>query len=143
MKKKTTTLYKHWMNILLILSVLFIFYLTMLPHQSLGIGMQKCGVKLNPFNIFHYSHSFYSTFIVNDIGNIVLFMPFGFVLAMRLSKLNKRSIVLVGCLLSIFIETVQLLFIPNRCTDIDDVFLNTLGTFLGCLCWNKGFASRR
>ncbi|MFD2618583.1 VanZ family protein [Terrilactibacillus laevilacticus] len=38
----------------------------------------------------------------------------------------------MGCLLSISIECIQL-FMANRCSDIDDVILNTLGAWVGYL----------
>lgn len=120
-------------NVLFIVSILFIIRLTMFPESLLGIGEGKGGVNLVPFFtigdlLFHHS---FSDFILNNIGNIILFLPFGFFLPMRCRKINKLSkSLLVGMAFSVSIEIVQL-FMPNRWTDIDDVLLNTLGTGIG------------
>ncbi|GGH84251.1 glycopeptide antibiotics resistance protein [Pullulanibacillus pueri] len=121
-------------NALLVLSILFILFFTFLPHSSLGIGVEKGHLNLNPLAMFHFAS--FSSFIINNIGNVMLFIPFGFTLSMRLPNQNKWRIVGIGCLLSMMIEITQL-FMPNRCTDIDDVILNTLGTFLGYLFYFK------
>ncbi|WP_180232245.1 VanZ family protein [Priestia megaterium] len=120
-------------NVLFIVSILFIIRLTMFPESLLGIGEGKGGINLVPFYkmrdlLFHHS---FGNFILNNIGNIILFLPFGFFLPMRFKKINNLSkSLLVGMLLSVSIEIVQL-FMPNRWTDIDDVLLNTLGTGIG------------
>lgn len=71
--------------------------------------------------------------LVNFFGNIVGFMPFGFFSCLLFKGGSARKAVLIGLSVSIFIEAWQL-FIP-RCTDIDDLWLNTLGAFLGYLLW--------
>ncbi len=64
--------------------------------------------------------------------NVVLFVPLGFLLPLIWSDLNKmKYICTAGILLSLLIEVSQLLNI--RCTDIDDLILNTAGAILG-LC---------
>ncbi|MBX9988612.1 VanZ family protein [Priestia aryabhattai] len=120
-------------NILFIGSILFIIRLTMFPESSLNIGGEKGGINLVPFYtigdlLFHHS---FADFIVNNIGNIILFVPFGFFLSIKFKKIDSLSKgFLVGMVFSISIEIVQL-FMPNRWTDIDDVILNTLGTGIG------------
>ncbi|MDG0060834.1 MULTISPECIES: VanZ family protein [Priestia] len=120
-------------NVLFLASIVFIIRLTMFPESSLGIGEGKGGINLVPFYtmrdlLFHHS---FSDFILNNIGNIILFLPFGFFLPMRFKKIDNLSkSLLVGMLLSVSIEIAQL-FMPNRWTDIDDVLLNTLGTGVG------------
>ncbi|WP_386081715.1 VanZ family protein [Terrilactibacillus laevilacticus] len=124
----------RWLsNALTIFSILFIFYMTILPHSELGIGVSKGFINLNPFLIFNQGLT-YSSLVVNDFGNILLFVPFGFFLSIRFPQLKLSRVVLFGCLLSITIECIQL-FMANRCTDIDDVILNTLGAFVGYLVW--------
>ncbi|MDH2362490.1 VanZ family protein [Priestia megaterium] len=123
----------NWINILFLASILFIIRLTMFTESSLGIGEGKGGINLVPFYtmkdlLFHY---LFGDFILNNIGNIILFLPFGFFLPMRFRKIdNLPKSFLVGMFFSVLIEIVQL-FMPNRWTDIDDVLLNTLGTGIG------------
>ncbi|AKP76093.1 putative integral membrane protein [Priestia megaterium Q3] len=124
---------RNSINVLFLVSILFIIRLTMFPESLLGIGEGKGGINLVPFFtiadlLFHHS---FGDFILNNIGNIMLFLPFGFFLPMRCEKINKLpKSLLVGMAFSVFIEIVQL-FMPNRWTDVDDVLLNTLGTGIG------------
>ncbi|AJI22125.1 VanZ family protein [Priestia megaterium] len=124
---------RNSINVLFLVSILLVLRLTMFPESSLGIGEGKGGINLVPFYtmrdlLFHHS---FSDFILNNIGNIILFLPFGFFLAMRFRKIdNLPKSFLVGMFFSVLIEIVQL-FMPNRWTDIDDVLLNTLGTGIG------------
>ncbi len=71
--------------------------------------------------------------MINLLGNIVCFMPFGF-LAPTISKKkifkNVISVTLMAMLFSIFIETAQLITKVGA-FDVDDIFLNTVGGLLG------------
>lgn len=71
--------------------------------------------------------------IINLLGNIVCFMPFGF-LAPTISKKkifkNVISVTLMAMLFSICIETAQLVTKVGA-FDVDDIFLNTVGGLLG------------
>jgi len=66
---------------------------------------------------------------VDVIGNLLLFLPF----AAGLSLLNWRvgSVVLTGALLSLTVETLQLLLIPGRDASLSDLLTNTLSSWLG------------
>ena len=55
------------------------------------------------------------------------FIPYGFLLP-SLYEIKGKHVVLLGLSLSLFIELSQL-FLP-RLTDIDDIILNTFGTFI-------------
>ncbi|WEG13288.1 VanZ family protein [Pullulanibacillus sp. KACC 23026] len=121
--------------ILLIGSLIFIYHFTMTPTANLGIGTSATGgVNLDPFKImddYHQANARY--FIINEFGNVALFMPFGFFLPMTFKKIRAfMLVVFIGCLLSICIELAQLKM-PTRWTDIDDVILNTTGAALGCI----------
>ena len=68
----------------------------------------------------------------NLFGNIMLFMPMGFLLKAFNRKRSSWTIVLTGALISISIELLQYVFKVGVC-DIDDVILTTLGTWGGVL----------
>lgn len=72
-------------------------------------------------------------FLINFLGNIVMFMPLGFALPL-LWDLSDAKVIACGFGASLFIEFSQLFL--TRGTDIDDLGLNTLGTILG-LCLYK------
>lgn len=79
-----------------------------------------------------YTYGWHVT-IVNLLGNVVCFMPFGFLLPTisrkRILK-NVISVTLFAMLFSAGIETAQLITKVGA-FDVDDIFLNTVGGFLG------------
>jgi glycopeptide antibiotics resistance protein len=77
-------------------------------------------------------HSFY--FFGNLFGNIVLFMPFAFVMMWVLNMTQVWKIAVAACLLSLTIEVLQY-YTARGVADIDDVILNTIGAIAGAyLC---------
>ncbi|WP_283592904.1 VanZ family protein [Paraclostridium bifermentans] len=74
-------------------------------------------------------------FLYQNVGNLVLFMPFGF-FACAKTKCNIKKVVFASLALTLFIEFNQG-FIPYRFCEIDDVWLNTLGGFLGSYLYIK------
>lgn len=75
------------------------------------------------------AHAITDWFVKNLACNVIMFMPFGFLLPC-FSKLKGWKLVLAGCLLSIAIEVLQYAAAIGQ-MDIDDVILNTAGTALG------------
>ena len=68
-------------------------------------------------------------FYRNIIGNIIMFIPFGFFTAYYL-KLNKKSIIFyLTLIVSIVIELIQLKI--GRAFDVDDIILNMAGSLIG------------
>lgn len=74
-------------------------------------------------------------FLYQNVGNLVLFMPFGF-FACAKTNCNTKKAVFASLALTLFIEFTQG-FIPYRFCEIDDVWLNTLGGFLGSYVYIK------
>jgi glycopeptide antibiotics resistance protein len=69
----------------------------------------------------------------NLLGNMVGFIPFGFLLPLLLPWFrNGFKILLSGFLLSLCFETAQLIF-DLGVFDVDDLILNTLGCLTGFL----------
>lgn len=67
--------------------------------------------------------------IENVFGNMILFVPLGFLGVLALRR-GVTTLVLLGLCLSVFIEATQLA-LGRRWVDIDDVLLNTVGAALG------------
>jgi len=123
---------------------------TIIPKFEFGMGkgIVKSGISeinLIPFKVFVdtykevFINGYINYFIVNFLGNIMLFIPIGFFIAL-LWKLNDKRVILIGFCISLFIEFCQLFL--NRGTDVDDLILNTVGTILGLLLYkflNKKF----
>ena len=72
-------------------------------------------------------------FIVNIFGNVIAFMPYGFLLPLLNRTYRKfYAIVILGILFSLIIETAQLL-LKVGVFDVDDILMNSLGGVLGYL----------
>ena len=70
----------------------------------------------------------------NLLGNIILFIPIPFVLAWYFKMNRFLPILFTGFLISLSIELLQYIF-DVGVADIDDIILNTLGTFAGFFCY--------
>lgn len=72
---------------------------------------------------------------LNLLGNVIGFVPLGFLLPVICSDLKKSWIVIhLGMTISIVVECLQLILRVGSC-DVDDVILNTIGTAVGYLCY--------
>jgi len=69
--------------------------------------------------------------MLNLAGNVVCFMPLGFVLPIITDRnWGIIKVTLMSFLASLFVEVLQLVSKLGSC-DVDDMILNTLGGFLG------------
>lgn len=75
----------------------------------------------------------YLAAFLNLAGNVIGFIPFGFIVPVIGKKMKNGLLVSVcGFCLSLFVESMQLIFKVGS-FDVDDLLLNTLGTVLGYL----------
>ena len=68
-------------------------------------------------------------FIRNILGNILMFVPFGFFTSYYLKLDKKRIIFYLTLVVSVVIELIQLKI--GRAFDVDDIILNMVGSLLG------------
>ena len=74
-------------------------------------------------------------FVINLFGNILAFMPWGFMVPVIRKKPGKfLYTVLSTFVLSLCIETIQLVAKVGS-FDVDDLILNTMGGLAGCLVY--------
>lgn len=84
-------------------------------------------------------------FLINFLGNIIIFIPFGFIIPL-LWNVSNTKVIIIGFCSSLFIEICQLFL--ARGTDIDDLMLNTFGVIIGLLIYkllirkNKQFINK-
>ncbi|WP_071120039.1 VanZ family protein [Romboutsia timonensis] len=122
----------RFIDLSLFLSFIFIISQTLFPIE-LDANFDGFEVyNLIPFRvpINIYLNYDFSYFIHQVFGNIVLFIPFGFFIFLKNS--NVRKSILIIFLLTLSIEFIQG-FIPYRFCEIDDLWLNTLGGYIGIL----------
>ena len=116
-----------------LLALIFMIYILCLYYVVTYQDVNYGGVNLVPFKeMFRYSFGS-PKFVKNVVGNILMFLPFGFFVSYYL-KANKVGYPLVLTLIvSLTIELVQLKI--GRVFDIDDVILNVIGGFCGFLIY--------
>ena len=68
-------------------------------------------------------------FYRNIVGNIIMFIPFGFFTSYYLKLDKKRIIFYLALIVSVVIELIQLKI--GRAFDVDDIILNMVGSLLG------------
>ena len=77
----------------------------------------------------------YDGWLINIIGNVTMFIPVGLVWPVCFKQLDTlKKTVLWGAAFPLFIEITQIPFY-SRCSDVDDLILNTTGIFLGALIY--------
>lgn len=106
-----------------------------LVHRSAGERISSGnGINLTPFMTIDRFTNFrnFGMSMVNLVGNIVMFIPLGYLIPLLWEKTRRFwKILLIGIFLSCFIECFQLFI--DRTVDVDDVLLNTIGVILGYL----------
>lgn len=128
--------------------VLFIAYLILLAYflffsESFGRSSQlraEYAYNLIPFKeirrFFVYRHKLgMEAFLLNTVGNVICFMPFGFFLPI-VSRRSRRwyNTILLSFTFSLCIEITQLVFKVGS-FDVDDMILNTLGGISGYILY--------
>ena len=116
-----------------LLTYLFGIYIMCLFTVVTYQDVESYGNNFTPFKeMFRYTLGS-NLFIKNVIGNMVMFMPYGFFTGYFL-KINKVSVVLLLCMLvSTSIEVIQGYI--GRVFDIDDIILNVIGSIIGFLIY--------
>lgn len=119
--------YKELFSLLFILYVMCLFEVVTLQDNNYGLS------NIIPFReIFRYSIGS-RLFVKNIIGNILLFLPYGYFSSYYLNGKKVWPIAILTAIVSLTIEIVQLNI--GRTFDIDDVILNTCGGVLGFLIY--------
>ncbi len=123
--KKKVSILNEVMLLLFVAYILILFQLV--TYESNGFN----GVNFIPFReILRYDWGT-KEFTRQVIGNIILFIPFGFFITYYANIKNIGSAFFTTVAASIVIETVQ--YFIGRSFDIDDIILNVIGGLLGFL----------
>lgn len=119
--------YKEFSMLIFILYVTCLFEIVTIQDQNYGLS------NFVPFHeIFRYEIGS-RLFIRNIIGNILLFLPYGYFVSEYLKSNKIWTIGFLTMIVSLTIEIVQLNI--GRTFDIDDIILNTLGGLFGYLLY--------
>ncbi|MCT2536329.1 VanZ family protein [Aquibacillus koreensis] len=124
----------------------FLLYLLFFSHYRQAVK-GNVGYNIIPFeSILSYLSNFdkFSIYVLTDnfFGNILAFIPFGFLLPTIWTKVRAFiKILALSCCCSLSIELAQFLFQVGA-FDVDDIILNTVGGGVGFslyLLIKKGF----
>lgn len=141
MKTKKINLKREILLLIFYLFLVGLFSQTIIPKFDSNNNLIVSKVRLNliPFKIVYDTilelkkgNIYY--FLISFIGNIIMFVPIGFFIKL-LYKISDKKVVLIGFLISLFIEITQIF--TGRQTDIDDIILNIIGVYIGIIFYKK------
>ena len=155
MQKQTKKHIKTIGAILFLIYIGFLFYFLFFAEEyNRNIVAENYRYNLTPFKEIIRFWSYRAqlgmkTVVINLLGNIAAFIPFGLFVPIISIKLRKAwKVILLGALLSTAVELLQLVTRVGSC-DIDDLILNTTGTIIGylifCICnvvWRNTYGKK-
>lgn len=102
------------------------------------LGFGRTQMNINIVRLIPLASTFYfvsnsllwSHIIINLVGNIVMFIPFGF-LGWIFPKLNQYRILMINFVFVLIIAESMQYFTRLGVFDIDDILLNSVGVSIG------------
>lgn len=133
-----------------IIFALYIFFLLYFLIFSEIYGrsgvMQDYHYNITPFQeierFWKYREQLGWMSYINLFGNVLIFVPFGFMEPLASKKRSFWATLIDGCLVSLSVEIFQFITKVGR-FDVDDLMLNTTGVALGYVCFLVWNAIRR
>ncbi len=121
--------------------ILLCYFLFLSDHYGRGIISEEYRYNLELFKeikrfIKYRERLGFENFVVNILGNVLAFAPFGFLLPM-LKKSYRRFIVitLLSILFSLSVELLQM-YTKVGVFDVDDILMNSIGGVLGYIAYS-------
>lgn len=124
-----------------VLALFGVVFLPLRPVAPDAVRYLSASISLLPTHtIIGILQDFHGQVIRQLVGNIVLFVPLGFLLpALSASRRRLGATVVTAIMASVGIEMIQLAMLltmtSQRAVDVDDVILNVTGAVLGHLVW--------
>lgn len=149
MKRKTkSSLAKRFVGGLM--TICFFVYMALLLYFL--FFSEKYGRTMR-YDEYHYNLEFFQEierfyriggngFLINIVGNVVAFVPFGFLVPVMYREQRKKKVIIgryirsfffvsiLGLFFSFIVEGTQLVTRVGS-FDVDDLFLNTIGVMIG------------
>lgn len=126
--KEKFVFFKDFYTLLFVLYMLALYYLLLSTENATAYG-----TNLIPFKEMTRYSMGSKGFFYNVIGNIALFIPFGYFVSNYIKANKTHQIVLISIISSLTAELIQ--FKIGRAFDVDDIILNTVGAIIGFLCY--------
>ena len=116
--------HEEFLNLLFIVYILLLFELLTGTENNNGSG-----INLVPFSeIMRYPVGS-KMFIYNVLGNILLFVPYGYFVTRYIEGKSLYQIFVISFITSLTVEILQVKL--GRSFDVDDILLNVIGGVLG------------
>ncbi len=129
--KKEVVFYREILMLFFMIYVLCLFQIV--TFEDSYLGSYDTHFNLVPLKeILRYSFGS-RLFFKNVVGNLVMFMPYGFFASYFTKMDNKYYALSLIAFASVTIETTQLAI--GRVFDIDDIILNIIGGMIGYLIY--------
>ncbi len=126
----TQKLVKKGGTLVLCIYLLALLYATLFIYNYYPYGKSVNLVLFDSIKLMWESGSYW-LILKNIIGNILLFMPLGFLIPLVSKKGNSVLLIaILGFATSTVIELLQY-FVAQRIFDIDDILLNAIGAVVG------------
>ncbi len=140
--------YRAFGKILFVIYIVFIFYFLLISEVYGRTG--EAGERHYNLVLFREIRRFWTyreqlgafATLANLLGNILVFVPFGFLMAMASKYRSFLNTIFYSFVLSLVVEVTQL-FLCVGSFDVDDLLLNTVGGLLGYLVFLACNATRR
>lgn len=142
-----------WLTIFITYITLLIYFLFFSDTFGRQVAYNEYRYNLVPFAEIKRFYTKvrdtnYLMFFINIIGNVVLFVPFGFLFSLIYSKGGQKQrktllvTLLVSILLCLLIELLQLVT-KVGVFDVDDIIMNTTGTLIGYIVFRVSLSIAR
>ena len=120
-----------------LISLSFVLYIVLLFSLVTTSDFESFSNNFIPFKeIFRYKLTS-KLFYRNVIGNIMLFIPFGYFVSYYIKVKKKWFIpIIITMITSLTIELIQMGI--GRSFDVDDILLNVIGGLFGFICYFIG-----
>lgn len=119
--------YKDFYSLLAIIYFLLLYYLLLSTEKAAS------GVNLTPFKEMTRYRVGSTLFVYNVIGNIALFIPYGYFISDTIKAKKVHHILIPALITSLTAEIIQ--YKIGRAFDVDDVILNVAGAIIGLLIY--------
>ncbi len=140
--------YRALGKILFVLYIVFIFYFLLISEvygRTGDVGEYHYNLELfreiKRFWTYREQLGWFATF-TNLAGNVLVFVPFGFLMSMASNYRSFLNTTFYSFVLSLVVELSQLMMRVGA-FDVDDLLLNTAGGMLGYICFLICNAIRR
>lgn len=126
----------------MVLALYFMFFSETLDRKMISDDYRYnllIGSEIRRFWNMRYTYGWHVT-LINLVGNVICFIPFGFLLptlSYKRGYKNGVTVTLLATVFSILIETAQLIAKVGA-FDVDDIALNTLGGIIGYIIFITG-----